>query len=212
VLADRVGAVQMEEERETVKGVLVTVWGDAAVIDIEQGKTLEAMQVLTADGGCVTCVHVDRIDGVNVDLWLDDEGLLKAGAQVNELATEVADIWHEDEHGRVSGQQLVGNALVLGSNDEGECVSVPHEVAVRLLDSAWNPWWHASQPTAEHDVFAGAISVAEAASMAGEWWPTGEQRLEMARHCEPLAVSAPVVVPLTDESFSRWLETGEVTA
>jgi len=197
VLADRVGAVQMEEERETVKGVLVTVWGDAAVIDIEQGKTLEAMQVLTADGGCVTCVHVDRIDGVNVDLWLDDEGLLKAGAQVNELATEVA------------GQQLVGNALVLGSNDEGECVSVPHEVAVCLLDSAWNPW-HPSNTTG--DVFAGAISVAEAASMAGEWWPTGEQRLEMAQHCEPLAVSAPVVVPLTDESFSRWLETGEVTA
>ena len=189
----------MEEERETVKGVLVTVWGDAAVIDIEQGKTLEAMQVLTADGGCVTCVgSVDRIDGVNVDLWLDDEGLLKAGAQVNELATEMA------------GQQLVGNALVLGSNDEGECVSVPHEVAVRLLTSARS--WHATQPTSEHDVFAGAISVAEAASMAGEWWPTGEQRLEMAQHCEPLAVSAPVVVPLTDESFSRWLETGEVTA
>jgi len=190
----------MEEERETVKGVLITVWGDAAVIDIEQGKTLEAMQVLTADGGCVTCVHVDRIDGVNVDLWLDDEGLLKAGAQVNELATEVA------------GQQLVGNALVLGSNDEGECVSVPREVAVRLLNAAWKAWnpWHSSNTT--YDVFAGAISVAEAASMAGEWWPTGEQRLEMAQHCEPLAVSAPVVVPLTDESFSRWLETGEVTA
>jgi len=205
----------MEEERETVKGVLVTVWGDAAVIDIEQGKTLEAMQVLTADGGCVTCVHVDRIDGVNVDLWLDDEGLLKAGAQVNELATEVADIWHEDEHGRVSGQQLVGNVLVLGSNDEGECVSVPHEVAVRLLTSARE--WHAVQPTAEHDVFAGAISVAGAASMAGEWWPTAEDRLEMARHGgfsvgAPLVVPAPVVVPLTDESFSQWLETGEVTA
>jgi hypothetical protein len=192
----------MEEERETVKGVLVTVWGDAAVIDIEQGKTLEAMQVLTADGGCVTCVgSVDRIDGVNVDLWLDDEGLLKAGAQMNRLATEAA------------GQQLVGNALVLGSNDEGECVSVPHEVAVRLLTSARE--WHAVQPTAEHDVFAGAISVAGAASMAGEWWPTAEDRLEMARHGgfsvgAPLVVPAPVVVPLTDESFSQWLETGEV--
>ncbi len=193
----------MEEERETVKGVLITVWGDAAVIDIEQGKTLEAMQVLTADGGCVTCVHVDRIDGVNVDLWLDDEGLLKAGAQVNRLATEVA------------GQQLVGNVLVLGSNDEGECVSVPHEVAVRLLTSARE--WHAVQPTGEHDVFAGAISVAGAASMAGTWWPTAEDRLEMARHggfsaAAPLVVPAPVVVPLTDESFSRWLETGQVTA
>lgn len=67
---------------------------------------------------------------LSVDLWCDDEGLMGAEPIVNARASMLA------------GQMIVGDALVLTVNAEGETVSVPDGIAqtVRTICDP-NPRW-----------------------------------------------------------------------
>lgn len=149
-----------------IHGVLTTVWGNIAEITIEPGKTLEATQTLAADGGCVTLL----VDDDGRDWWLDDEGLLKPGAQINYVAK--AELGYDSP--------LVGNAVVLRSDPEtGESLG---------LSAAEIALWRD-----RYDVEPGTFTVAEAAAMEGDWWPGPEQRREIAETQPPIEAPAPQV-------------------
>jgi len=145
-------AIYKEMDTDYMETLLITVWGTMAVVLVKPGEMLDASQALAADGGCVTVVT----DHDGRDFWLDDEGLLKAGAQTNYVATK------ESGYG---GGALAGNALVARHDDEGGSIG---------LTEADITYYRG-----HYDVEPGALTVEEALGKAGEWWPTRLQRLEI---------------------------------
>jgi len=140
------------KKTDYMETLLITVWGTMAVVLVKPGEMLDASQALAADGGCVTVVT----DHDGRDFWLDDEGLLKAGAQTNYVATK------ESGYG---GGALAGNALVARHDDEGGSIG---------LTEADITYYRG-----RYDVEPGTLTVEEALGKAGEWWPTRLQRLEI---------------------------------
>lgn len=140
-------------EADYMDTLLITVWGTMAVVSVKPGEMLDASQALAADGGYVTVVT----DHDGRDFWLDDEGLLKAGAQTNYVATK------ESGYG---GGALAGNALVARHDDEGASIGLTEGDITYYRG--------------HYDVEPGTLTVEEALGKAGEWWPTRLQRAEIA--------------------------------
>lgn len=92
-----------------IKGLLVDVTRECNIREVEFEDTLENIYALLD----VTCIDVAvrRIGNHRYDLVVDDEGLLKDGAIPSVFDSE-------------KKPQLVGNVLILNSNDEGDFTSL----------------------------------------------------------------------------------------
>lgn len=153
----------------TVYGLLVTVRGVWVRIAIAAGDTLRAAQRLAADGGLVSVVsrpYEGEKSGVEaVDYWIDDEGLLKPGAEINECASLLL------------GQRIAGNVLVMASDSMGATVSLPDEDPHGLAYGVGGLR------------IASTLTVEEAVEWGeGHWWADDVQRAERAANFAPLPI------------------------
>ena len=152
----------------TVYGLLVTVRGVAVRIVMAAADTLRASQHLAADSGLVSVVsrpyegEKSRIEAI--DFWIDDEGLLKPGAEINECASLIL------------GQRIAGNVLVMASDSMGATVSLPAGECERI----------AGQTRLQ---IASTLTVEEAVEWGeGHWWANDVQRAERAANFAPLPI------------------------
>lgn len=148
---------------EKVRGVFFSVWGRMAVVEVAADATLDAMQRLCADGGLVDVVVANHHDW-----WVDDEALIKIGAQPNLLVSNL------------TGRPLAGNALMLSNDGEGACASVDAGVIERLGAGSVRIAELIGLVDGEEAAYgmeAGVWSVGQVEAMIGEWWPTLDQRL-----------------------------------
>ncbi len=90
--------------------------GNAFIHEAAQGNTSDDLRRLAAGGGLIARVPL----GNGLDMWLDDEGLLKQ-APINRMAMVVA----QQYSGRSLNQILVGTAVLTGDDGSGEAVSIP---------------------------------------------------------------------------------------
>jgi hypothetical protein len=64
--------------------------------------------------------HLDIIcKGKNLDLWINEEGLLR-GLPYNAVASEIVNKTWTELHYPTDGSFIVGNTVILASNDDGE--------------------------------------------------------------------------------------------
>ena len=152
----------------TVYGLLVTVRGVAVRIVMAARDTLWTSQRLAADGGLVSVAsrpyegEKSRIEAI--DFWIDDEGLLKPGAEINECASLML------------GQRIAGNVLVMASDSMGATVSLPVGERGRFARQA-------------RLQIASTLTVEEAVEWGeGHWWADDVQRAERAANFAPLPI------------------------
>jgi hypothetical protein len=91
----------------------ITANGKARVVNLdEEGEgVLEGLQRLV--DGAVTCIGTDVIrSGLALDIWANDEGLLRSDFAVNEKGSLLA------------GQHLVGPVVVADVDDYGNTLSL----------------------------------------------------------------------------------------
>ena len=156
----------------TVYGLLVTVRGVAVRIAIAARDTLWTSQRLAADGGLVSVVsrpYEGEKSGIEaIDFWIDDEGLLKPGAEINECASLIL--------GLDFGQRIAGNVLVMASDSMGATVSLPAGECERIAGQA-------------RLQIASTLTVEEAVEWGeGHWWANDVQRAERAANFAPLPI------------------------
>jgi len=152
----------------TVYGLLVTVRGVAVRIVMAASDTLRASQHLAADSGLVSVVsrpYEGEKSGIEaIDFWIDDEGLLKPGAEINECASLIL------------GQRIAGNVLVMASDPMGATVSLPAGECERIAGQA-------------RLQIASTLTVEEAVEWGeGHWWADDVQRAERAANFAPLPI------------------------
>lgn len=88
----------------------------------EIAGTLDELQGLV--GGCIECVTI----GDGAHLYIDDEGKFKDVPTVNRVASSLVEHYFP---GFLNRDVIVGNAIVLGSTDDGNEADVP--VAILAL-------------------------------------------------------------------------------
>lgn len=94
-------------------GVIVRADDSVAIVPIEKGNTYDAIKN-AVDDAWFDCVSLE-VDGTRIDMWVDDEGLLKR-LPLNKFATQM----HATRVG-VEHACIVGPAFFTGGPDrEGE--------------------------------------------------------------------------------------------
>jgi hypothetical protein len=107
-------------------GIRIDVAGDLATVGID-GTTSQSR--LSGMYEAITCSTVDVVglDG-EIDLWVDDEGLYMQ--EPNPTLTAMVRITNPFQ------THLSGPGLFLGTNEDGDTVSLTTEQAFRVID-----WW-----------------------------------------------------------------------
>lgn len=102
------------------KGIVVTIEdsGVVSLIGNEEGVHLSEMQDMIGTD-IVTVVSLKH----NIDMWVDDEGLLKSGNFVNRYIIEDFQI------------DLAGNAILLGNDGNGGTIGLNDEQVDYLVDN-----------------------------------------------------------------------------
>lgn len=102
------------------RGIVVTIEDSGAVslFGNEEGVHLSEMQDLIGTD-IVTVVSLKN----NIDMWVDDEGLLKGGNFVNRYIIEDFQI------------DLAGNAILLGNDGNGGTVGLDDEQVEYLVEN-----------------------------------------------------------------------------
>ena len=102
------------------KGIVVTI-EDSGIVSLfgnEDGAHLSEMQEMIGTD-TVTVVSLKN----NIDMWVDDEGLLKSGNFVNRYTIEDFQI------------DLAGNAILLGDDGNGGTVGLNEEQVEYLVEN-----------------------------------------------------------------------------
>lgn len=120
------GRIGVSKEKMTHDGYMVVLHEKTLETDIKPFQ--QGIDVLHEEIECSTIDHATSIDDLedsNIDMWIDDEGLLKNRLPVFIFA---------DEEGNMTGQ-IVGNIVFQSSDNWGESLGMTYEKAKSLI--AW---------------------------------------------------------------------------
>jgi len=118
--------------QETIKALVVDLEGQTEVITIPPGQFQSEFRKTTG------AQYFDHLAlAADLDVWVDDEGLLTQPVEVNRYLTQLRDeFWTDSGIDIPPGwPPLAGKALLTGgANDEGETLSLSDDLIAHLED------------------------------------------------------------------------------